>query len=97
MSKFYGTGPSGTGYMTGWGRGHCGAGMGRSPLPGYGRGHGFGWYAVGYGPDAAAPTPAAGYRSALEARKALLSAELARIEALLAGAGAESEPAGQPM
>jgi len=52
---------------------------------------------VGYGPDAAAPTPAAGYRSALEARKAFLSAELARIEALLAGAGAESEPAGQPM
>ena len=57
--------------MTGRGRGHC-----RGP------GRNRGWLALGYGREGDA-SPAANIRSALEERKAFLSAELARTEALL--------------
>jgi hypothetical protein len=57
------------------GRGH-GRGMGHGP------GRGLGWLALGYGREGDA-SAAANIRSALEERKAFLSAELARTEALL--------------
>lgn len=107
MPRFGGTGPSGEGPLTGWGRGYCGSGMGRGLSPGFGPGYGrgfsrgfgrgmgrgfgpgpgFGWFSVGYGPEAAAPGPAEDYRSALEARKAFLNAELARTETLIVASG----------
>ncbi len=73
----------GHGQGGGMGYGH-GFGRGRGMGPGFGRGPGCGWYNVGYGPEAAATSPSADYRGALEARKAFLNAELARTEALLA-------------
>ena len=78
----------GYGFGPGYGRGF-GRGFGRSMGRGFGPGPGFGWYSVGYGPEAAAPGPAEDYRSALEARKAFLNAELARTEALIAASGPE--------
>ena len=57
-------------------RGNCGnRGMGN----GMGMGRGLGWMAMGYGDE----TPQAVAKNALEARKAYLSAELERTEALL--------------
>lgn len=50
-----GTGPTGQGPMTGWGRGRCGGGRGA----GRGRGLGRGWGAGGRFGDAGAAVPAA--------------------------------------
>jgi len=75
-------GTRGYGRGEGFGRG-CGGGRGgnrgHGRGMGYGPGRGLGWMAMGYG--GAAPT--ATVKSALEERKAFLSAELARTEALL--------------
>ena len=51
--------------------------MGRGP------GRGLGWVALGFGREGV-DSPGTSIRSALEERKAFLSAELARIDSLLA-------------
>jgi hypothetical protein len=88
MPYFSGTGPDGSGAMTGRGLGHCGGGRAYAVCygrgrGGYGTGRRFGWSAVGYGPTTGVPSSYEGLRDSLEARKAFLSAELARTETLL--------------
>lgn len=64
-----------------------GFGPGRGP----GRSPGHRWYAVGYRTDAKTPAQSEGLRASLEARKAFLSAELARTEALISETVANKE------
>jgi hypothetical protein len=92
MPNHNGKGPAGAGVLTGRRMGRCGGaramgagngrGNGRGLCAGHGLGRGLGWLALGYGREGDA-SPAANIRSVLEERKAYLSAELARTEALL--------------
>lgn len=82
--------------VPGYGRGRgCGPGRGM----GYGRGRGFGlgrgrgsgWLSVGYGAGGEVAA-AADMKAALEERKAILRAELARTQALLGEADGSNPP-----
>jgi hypothetical protein len=91
MPNFNGMGPGGAGQGTGRGMGFC-AGS-RKSLMGSVNGRGFGrhagWASVGFAPGGSEAARTA-MRAVLEERKAYLSAELERMETLLAEAREEA-------
>ncbi|MFZ5802398.1 MAG: DUF5320 domain-containing protein [Candidatus Omnitrophota bacterium] len=89
MPGFNGSGPTGMGPMTGWGRGRCAAGLGGRPF--YGAGRGRRWLGqrafsgpggFGYGQGAFQnPADPGSETSLLKGQESLVSEELARIQA----------------
>ena len=81
-----GSGPCGGARDPGYGHGRGfthGGGQGKGRGMGHGPGRSLGWVALGYGREGV-DSPGTSIRGALEARKAFLSAELARTDSLLA-------------
>ena len=82
MPRFDGTGPAGAGPATGWGRGPCGAGMGRGAGMGAGRGFGRRRFWGSYPGVALEPKQEKGI---LEDEVAILEEELKATKKRLAG------------